>query len=108
MPDNTYEPDPDVAADDELAAERLGQSTTAEEAMDAATHEEGFADESAYTPSTGDQNEAGAKDAHTSEDPGLDVDPDVSQQARAGLKDASQAAGAITQELDDATEDGAA
>jgi len=49
MTDTTYEPDPDDAADDDLAAERAGQSTTAEEAMDAATDEEGFADESAYT-----------------------------------------------------------
>ena len=32
----THEPDPDDAADDELAAERAGQSTTVEEAMDAA------------------------------------------------------------------------
>ncbi|MBK9739773.1 MAG: CsbD family protein [Actinobacteria bacterium] len=49
----THEPDPDDAADDELAAERAGQSTTVEEAMDAATDEEGFVDESAYTPSAG-------------------------------------------------------
>ncbi len=41
---------PDSATDDDLEAERAGQSTTAEEAMDAATDEEGFADESAYTP----------------------------------------------------------
>jgi hypothetical protein len=52
MTDTTYEPDPDDAADDELAAERAGQSTTAEEAMDAATDEEGFAHESSYTPNT--------------------------------------------------------
>jgi hypothetical protein len=50
MTDATYEPDPDDAADDELAAELAGQSTTVEEAMDAATDEEGFVDESAYTP----------------------------------------------------------
>jgi hypothetical protein len=52
MTADTYEPDPDDVADDELAAERAGQSTTVEEAMDAETDEEGFADESAYTPST--------------------------------------------------------
>jgi hypothetical protein len=46
-----HEPDPDDAADDDLAAERAGQSTTAEEAMDAATDEQGFADESSYTSS---------------------------------------------------------
>jgi hypothetical protein len=47
-----HEPDPDNAADDDLAAERAGQSTTAEEAMDTATDEQGFAEESSYTPST--------------------------------------------------------
>lgn len=52
MTDTTYEPDPDDAADDDLAAERAGQSTTVEEAMDAVTDEEGFAHESSYTPST--------------------------------------------------------
>jgi hypothetical protein len=52
MTGTTYEPDPDDAADDDLAAELAGQSTTVEEAMDAVTDEEGFADESAYTPST--------------------------------------------------------
>jgi hypothetical protein len=52
MPDTTPDPDPDDAADDELAAERAGQSTTVEEAMDAVADEEGFAHESSYTPST--------------------------------------------------------
>lgn len=52
MTDEPYEPDSDDAADDELAAERAGQSSTVEEAMDAQTDEEGFAHESAYTPST--------------------------------------------------------
>ena len=42
----------DTPIDDDLAEERAGQSTTAEEAMDAATDEEGYAHESAYTPST--------------------------------------------------------
>jgi hypothetical protein len=51
----TYEPDPDDAADDELATERAGQSTTAGEAMDAAPEEDGFVDESAYPPSTRNQ-----------------------------------------------------
>jgi hypothetical protein len=55
-----HEPDPDDAADDDLAAERAGQSTTAEEAMDAATNEEGFADESSYTPSTDTKDEDGS------------------------------------------------
>lgn len=39
MSQTPYEPDPDDAADDELAAERAGQSTTVEEAMDAETDE---------------------------------------------------------------------
>jgi hypothetical protein len=51
MSDTTYEPDPDDAADDDLAAERAGQSTTVEEAMDAESDEEGYAHESSYTPS---------------------------------------------------------
>jgi hypothetical protein len=54
-----HEPDPDDAADDDLAAERAGQSTTAEEAMDAATAEEGFAEESSYTPSADTRDEDG-------------------------------------------------
>jgi hypothetical protein len=49
----TYEPDPDDEADDDLAAERAGQSTTAEEAMDAVSPEDGHVDESAYTPAHG-------------------------------------------------------
>ncbi len=57
MTDTTHEPDPDDAADDELAAERAGQSTTAEEAMDVVTEEDGFADESSYTPSAGLQED---------------------------------------------------
>jgi hypothetical protein len=59
---DTYEPDPDDAGDDELAAERAGQSTTVEEAMDAATPEEGHVEESAYTPTPGLQVEPGAKE----------------------------------------------
>lgn len=55
-----YEPDPDDAADDELAAERAGQSSTAEEAMDAVTDEDGHVEESAYTPTPGLQQEPGA------------------------------------------------
>lgn len=39
MTDGEYVPDPDDAADDELAAERARQSTTAEEAMDEVTDE---------------------------------------------------------------------
>ena len=58
----TYEPDPDDAADDDLAAERAGQSATVEEAMDAATEDEGHVEESAYTPTPGLQVEPGAKE----------------------------------------------
>ena len=53
MSDTTYEPDPDDAADDDLAAERAGQSTTVEEAMDAESDEEGYAHESSYTTPAG-------------------------------------------------------
>jgi hypothetical protein len=45
----THEPDPDDAADDDLAAERAGQSATAEEAMDA-VKEEGASLTSRPTP----------------------------------------------------------
>jgi hypothetical protein len=48
---NTHEPDPDDAADDAFTRERAGQSATAQEAMEAVTDEEGFVDDSAYTPS---------------------------------------------------------
>lgn len=58
----TPDPDPDNAADDELAAERAGQSSTVEEAMDSATDEEGHVEESAYTPTPGLQVEPGAKE----------------------------------------------
>jgi hypothetical protein len=58
----THEPDPDDAAA-ELDAARAGQSTTAEEAMDAVTDEDGFAGESAYTPSTVDQQDVPGSDA---------------------------------------------
>jgi hypothetical protein len=53
----THEPDPDDAADDALAAERAGQSTTAEEAMEVAAPGDGPAHESAYTPSTGERDD---------------------------------------------------
>ena len=52
MTDSTDDQNPDAPTDEDLEAERAGQSTTAEAAMVAATDEEGFADESAYTPST--------------------------------------------------------
>ena len=52
MTDSNDDQHADASPDEDLEAERAGQSTTAEEAMDAATDEEGFADESAYTPST--------------------------------------------------------
>jgi len=54
MTDTEYEPDPDDAADDDLAAERAGHATTVEEAMDAVAGEDGFADESAYAPGPDD------------------------------------------------------
>lgn len=57
----TYEPDPDDAADDEVAA-NAGHPATAEEAMDAATGEDGHADESAYTPTPGLLDEPGAQE----------------------------------------------
>jgi hypothetical protein len=44
----TYEPDPDDAADDELAAEIAGHPATVEEAMEAVTPEDGHSGESAY------------------------------------------------------------
>lgn len=62
IPTLAYEPDPDDAADDTLAAERAGQSSTVEEAMDAVTDEDGHAAESAYTPTPGLQAEPGAKE----------------------------------------------
>jgi hypothetical protein len=66
----THEPDSDDAADDDLAAERAGQSATAEEAMDAGTEEEGFADESAYTPSAVDQqDDLGSQDSAVAASP---------------------------------------
>ena len=58
----SHEPDPDDAADDELATERAGQSSTAEEAMDAVTEENGHVEESAYTPTPGLQQEPGAEE----------------------------------------------
>jgi hypothetical protein len=58
----TYEPDPDDAADDDLAAELAGQSTTVEEAMDAVSEEDGHVDESAYTPAAGLDEELSAKE----------------------------------------------
>lgn len=62
MPMTTPQPHPDDiadlaeeldAADDQVAPELDGQSTTVEEAMDAATHEEGFVHESSYTTPAG-------------------------------------------------------
>jgi hypothetical protein len=44
---------PNDEADEQLAPERDGQATTVEEAMHAATDEEGFVDESAYTTPAG-------------------------------------------------------
>lgn len=52
MVERTEAPDPNESAEEKLAAKRVGQSTTVEEAMDAGTDEDGFAEESAYTPST--------------------------------------------------------
>ena len=53
MSDTTHDHDPTDADDVAPAVELDGQSTTVEEAMDAATDEEGYADESAYTTSAG-------------------------------------------------------
>jgi hypothetical protein len=61
-PDDDYEPDPDDAADDELSAERAGHPATVEEAMDAATTEDGRANESAYTPTRGLIEEPGSQE----------------------------------------------
>jgi hypothetical protein len=91
----SYEPDPDDAADDELAAERAGQSSTAEEAMDAVTDEDGHSEESAYTPTPGLQQE-----------PGAEEDPDVREEVRSvqeGHEDAGPSAGEVTDELKDAS-----
>jgi hypothetical protein len=44
---------PTDGAEEQLAPERDGQATTVEEAMDAATDEEGYVDESAYTTPAG-------------------------------------------------------
>jgi hypothetical protein len=53
MPETTHDADPADEVENEAAPELDGQSTTVEEAMDAATDEEGFADESAYTTPAG-------------------------------------------------------
>ncbi len=53
MPDTTPDTDPADEAEEQLAPELDGQSTTVEEAMDAVTDEEGFAHESAYTTPAG-------------------------------------------------------
>jgi hypothetical protein len=57
----TYERDPDDAADDELA-ERTGHPATAEEAMDDATGEDGHPAESGYTPNPGLIDEPGTEE----------------------------------------------
>jgi hypothetical protein len=59
MPVTTHAPSPDEEADGELTPGLDGQSTTVEEAMDAATDEAGFADESAYTTSAGNTGVSG-------------------------------------------------
>lgn len=53
----TQEPDPENEVNVQLDLESAGHSATAEEAMDAVTEEEGFSDESAYTPSTSQQDD---------------------------------------------------
>ena len=53
MTETTHDIDPTDAPESEAPPELDGQSTTVEEAMDAATDEEGFADESAYTTPEG-------------------------------------------------------
>ena len=53
MPETTHDADPADEVENEAAPELDGQSTTVEEAMDAATDEEGFAHESAYTTPAG-------------------------------------------------------
>jgi len=53
MTDTTHDPIDGTPTDETVPPELDGQSTTVEEAMDAATDEEGFADESAYTTHAG-------------------------------------------------------
>ena len=57
MTDNATNDDAGTAptdeAEEQLAPELDGQATTVEEAMDAATDEEGYVDESAYTTPAG-------------------------------------------------------
>jgi hypothetical protein len=53
MTDTTHDPIEAAPTDDAVTPELDGQSTTVEEAMDAATDEEGFAAESAYTTQAG-------------------------------------------------------
>ena len=53
MPKNLPDNDSTNQAEESLAPELDGQATTVEEAMDAATDEEGYVDESAYTTPAG-------------------------------------------------------
>ena len=52
-PDTTPDTELTDEAEEQLAPELDGQATTVEEAMDAATDEEGYVDESAYTTPAG-------------------------------------------------------
>lgn len=61
----TDEPDPVDSANDEIAVGRDGHSATAEEAMDAATDQDGHVEESAYTPTPGLQEEPGSDESKT-------------------------------------------
>ncbi len=61
----TNEPNPNEA-DDAPDVEAAGHSATAEEAMDAATDQEGHIEESAYTPTPRLLEEAGYVDDTTS------------------------------------------
>ena len=53
MTGTTPRQNPADEVEEEATPELDGQATTVEEAMDAATDEEGFADESAYTTPAG-------------------------------------------------------
>jgi hypothetical protein len=125
----THEPDPDDAADDALAAERAGQSTTAEEHSDDVTTlakvndtPRSPADKTAATGEGADEvtvlarvndNPARPRESETltevviPEVAILDRDPDTesyADSAKAVLEDVGQDTGVRTPELDEATE----
>jgi hypothetical protein len=107
----THEPDPDDAADDELARERAGQSATAEQVGNAASPPERTDDVTTLTnmnatpPSPDDTTAAAGERADTVAilDSAPEVEPHADD-AKAVLKDVGQATGVRTPELDEATE----